>query len=82
MPLFEILGGDGGNHFELLWEYRCSVWIDQKDRQQRVGDKEFVADLPRGLSLFRNNSRCPNPRQSFGVLRGGRETEASKKLNE
>lgn len=42
-----------------------------KDRQQRVGDKEFVDDLPRGLSLFRNNGRCQNPRQPFGVVRGG-----------
>lgn len=42
-----------------------------KDRQQRVGDKEFVDDLPRGLSLFRNNGKRQNPRQAFGVLRGG-----------
>lgn len=36
MPLFEVLGGDGGDHFERLWEYRCSVWIDQK-----TGSKEW-----------------------------------------
>lgn len=36
MPLFEVLGGDGGDHFERLWAYRCSVWIDQK-----TGSKEW-----------------------------------------